>query len=79
VRSYDAACNWFVPCRDNGPLGVKVFFVEFFFMYPQPRFQTYYQLSQVVKHTHFIMEISKVGEKKAVSAFLCFEEGAIHL
>jgi hypothetical protein len=48
-------------------------------MYPQPRFQTYYQLSQVVKHTHFIMEISKVGEKKAVSAFLCFEEGAIHL
>jgi hypothetical protein len=29
-------------------------------MYPQPSFQTYYELTKVVRHTHFTRKISKV-------------------
>jgi hypothetical protein len=39
---------------------IKVFFIETFFMCPQPSFQTYYELTQVVRHTHFTRIISKV-------------------
>jgi hypothetical protein len=39
---------------------IKVFFIETFFMCPQPSFQTYYELTQVVRHTHFMRKIPKV-------------------
>jgi hypothetical protein len=38
----------------------KVFFVEIFFMGPQPSFQTYHELTEVVRHTHFTRKNPKV-------------------
>jgi hypothetical protein len=38
----------------------KVFFVETFFMCSQPSFQTYYELTQVVRHSHFTRKNSGV-------------------
>jgi hypothetical protein len=38
-------------------------FIEFFFMCPQPSFQTYYQLIKVIRHAHFTWKNSKVEKK----------------
>jgi hypothetical protein len=42
----------------------KVFFVKFFFMYLQPSFQTYYELTQVERHIYLTCKNPEVGQEK---------------
>jgi hypothetical protein len=53
LRKYALKSVFFLNAGSYEFFCFKDFFVEIFFMCPQPSFQTYYELTQVVRHIHF--------------------------